>query len=264
MQWLRLLDPAQFLLFTLILTRVSGLVMTAPIYGTTDIPTNVRVLLAVALAVLVAPSQFGRSTPDPGTLIQYLLLVGSELLVGVALGFGIVILLSGIEVAGQLIGYTGGLLAAEVFDPTQQGNVSIFSRLLTLLVLAIFVAIGGHRMVMAGLLDTFQTIPPGSTVAPGCLYETLIELVTQSFALGIRASAPLVTALLLANLVLGLIGRTLPQLNILVVGFGMNTMLALGALILSLGAAVWVFEDQIGWALQSILRALGAGSSADV
>jgi len=258
MQWLRYLDPAQFLLFTLILTRVSGLVMTAPIYGTTDIPTHIRALLALSLAVLVAPSQFGRAAPDPATLIQYLLLVGSELLVGVALGMGIVILLSGIEVAGQLIGYTGGLLAAEIFDPSQESNVSIFSRLLFLLVLAIFVAIGGHRMVMAGLLDTFQTIPPGSTAAPDSLSETLIDLVTQSFALGIRAAAPIVTAMLLANLVLGLIGRTLPQLNILVVGFGINAMLMLGAMILSLGAAAWVFEDQIGSALDAVLGALGS------
>jgi flagellar biosynthetic protein FliR len=82
--------------------------------------------------------------------------------------------------------------------------------------------------------------------------------VTKSFALGIRAAAPLVTALLLANLVLGLISRTLPQLNILVIGFGVNTMLASGALILSLGAAAWVFGDQIGSAVEAVVRALGS------
>ena len=134
----------------------------------------------------------------------------------------------------------------------------LFSRLLSLLVLAIFVAIGGHRIVMAGLLDTFQTIPPGSACAPDSLFQTLIDLVTQSFALGIRAAAPLVTALLLANLVLGLISRTLPQLNVLVIGFGLNTMLASGALILSLGTAAWVFGDQIGSAVEAVVRALGS------
>jgi flagellar biosynthetic protein FliR len=258
MQWLRLLDPAQFLVFTLILVRVSGLVMTAPIYGTTDVPTQVRVLLAFVLALLVAPGQLGHLAPAPETLIQYLLLVASELLVGVSLGMGIVILFSGIEVAGHLIGYTGGLMAAEIFDPTQQSNVSLFSRLLFLLVLAIFVAIGGHRIVMAGLLDTFRIVPPGSACAPDSLFQMLIDLVSQSFALGIRAAAPLVTALLLANLVLGLIGRTLPQLNILVVGFGINTMLASGALFLSLGAAAWVFADQIGSAVEAIVQAIGS------
>jgi flagellar biosynthetic protein FliR len=257
MQWLRLLDPAGFLVFTLILTRVSGLVMTAPIYGTSDVPTQVRVLLAFVLALLVAPSQLGHLAPAPETLIQYLLLVGSELLVGVALGMGIVILFSGMEVAGHLIGYTGGLMAAEVFDPGQQTDVPLFARLLGLLVLAIFVAIGGHRIVMAGLLDTFQIIPPGNVVAPESLFQTLVDLVTQSFALGIRAAAPLVTALLLANLVLGLISRTLPQLNILVIGFGLNTMLASGALILTLGAAVWLFADQIGSAVDAVVRGLG-------
>jgi flagellar biosynthesis protein FliR len=259
MQWLRFLDPAGFLVFTLILSRVSGLVMTAPIYATTDVPTQVRVLLAFTLALLVAPSQLGHAAPAPETLVQYLLLVGSELLVGVALGMGIVILFSGAEVAGHLIGYSGGLMAAEVFDPGQQTDVPLLARLLGLLVLAIFVAIGGHRMVMAGLLDTFHTIPPGKMVAQDSLFAAMVDLVTQSFALGIRAAAPLVTALLLANLVLGLIGRTLPQLNILVIGFGMNTMLASGALILTLGTTVWVFGDQIGSAIETVVRGLGSG-----
>ena len=87
MQWFRYFDPAGFLVFTLVLSRVSGLVMTAPIYGTSDVPTQVRVLLAFALALLVAPSQFGSAAPAPDTLIQYLLLVGSELVVGVAWGW---------------------------------------------------------------------------------------------------------------------------------------------------------------------------------
>ena len=143
--------------------------------------------------------------------------------------------------------------------PGQQSDVPLFSRLLSLLVLAIFVAIGGHRMVMGGLLDTFQTIPPGRLFAPDSLFTAMVDLVTQSFALGIRAAAPLVTVLLLANLVLGLIGRTLPQLNILVIGFGLNTMLASGALILSLGAAAWLFGDQIGAAVDTVLRGLGSG-----
>ncbi len=257
MDWLQQLDPAKFILFTLVVTRVSGVVMTTPIYGTTDVPTHVRALLAMAIAILVVPSQWARSVPYPGSMIQYMVLVGSELLIGLSLGLGVVILLSGIELAGQMIGQVSGLLIAEIFDPTQGSDVSIFSRLLSLLALAIFVLIGGHRMVMGGLLDTFQAIPPGSAAVPISLSETLVVLITQSFALGIRAAAPLVTALLLAHLVLGLIGRTLPQLNILVVGFGLNTMLTFAALMLSLGAALWAFEDQIEGTLGAVLQVVG-------
>ncbi len=111
-------------------------------------------------------------------------------------------------------------------------------------------------MVMAGLLDTFQTIPPGSGRFPASLAEGFVTLVSQSFALGIRAAAPAVTALLLASLILGLVGRTLPQLNVLSMGFGLNALLAFAVLGLTLGAAMWAFQDQIQPALETIFDAL--------
>ncbi len=260
MEWLAQLDVGKFLLFTLVLSRVGGLLMTAPIYGTADIPTQVRALFTLAIAALVFPSQWGVSSPDPGNLAEYLVLIGSEVAVGAGLGLGLVILFSGIDLAGHLIDQVSGLMIAEVFDPTKGDNTSIIARLLSLVTLAIFVAIGGHRIVMAGLLDTFRTIPPGSAAIPSALGETLVTLAGQSFELGIRAAAPVVASMLLANLVLGLISRALPQLNILVIGFGVNALLALGVLAISLGAAVWVFGDQIEPTVAAVLEGLkGAG-----
>jgi len=258
MNWLAEINLDGFLLFTLVLARMSGLVMTAPIYGTQEVPAQVRALLAFALAVLITPNQLGAVVEYPGTLVSYLVLVGSELLVGASLGVGIMVLFSGIQLAGQTIGRTSGLMLADVFDPSVGESVPQFARLLFLLAMAIFVSVGGHRIVMAGLLDTFRTIPPGRAAVPLAIAETLVTLVTQSFVLGIRAAAPVVTALLLSTLVMGLISRTLPQLNILAVGFGMNAMLTFGTLMLSLGAAAWVFQDQIEPALTLLLEALHA------
>ena len=256
MDWLGQLDLGSFVLFTLVLARMSGLVMTAPIYGTSEVPFQVRGLLAFALALLIAPTQSGVSVGDPGTLPAYLVLVASELLIGLSLGLGIVILFSGIQLAGQMIGRISGMLLADVFDPSVGQSVPQFARLLYLVAMAIFVSIGGHRMVMAGLLDTFAAIPPGGGTVPTALAETFVTLITQSFVLGIRAAAPVVTALLLSTLVMGLISRTLPQLNILAVGFGMNSLLTFGTLMLSIGAAAWVFQEQLEPALEILLDAL--------
>ena len=248
----------QFLVFTLVLTRVSGLVMTAPIYGTSEVPMQVRGLLAFALALLIAPTQLGTSFPDPGSLANYLVFVGSELLVGVTLGLGVVILFSGMQLAGDLLGRISGTMLADIYDPASGNSIPLFSHLLHYVALAVFVCIGGHRIVMAGLLDTFQSIPPGHAGLPDSLTETFVTLVTQSFVLGLRAAAPVVTSLLLANLILGLIGRTLPQLNILAVGFGLNALLTFGVLILSLGAAVWVFQQHLDPTLETLLAMLRA------
>ncbi len=132
-----------------------------------------------------------------------------------------------------------------------------------LISLSIFVCIGGHRLVMAGLLDTFQTIPPGSGVFSQSIADAFVTLLTQSFSLGIRAAAPATIALLLGTLVLGLISRTVPQLNVLILGFGLNSLLIFGALALTLGGVAWTFQEQIEPALELLLNALNAPIRAE-
>ena len=181
MEWLRQIDVEKFLLFTLVLTRVSGLTMTAPVYGTKDVPMQVRALFAVALALLITPSQWAVAVEYPGNTLNYLVLIGAELLVGLCLGLGIAVLFSGIQLAGQMIGRISGMLLADVFDPNLETSVPTFSRLLFMVAVAVFVCVGGHRMVMAGLLDTFQTIPPGSGALPNSIWEAFELLLTQIF-----------------------------------------------------------------------------------
>ena len=150
------------------------------------------------------------------------------------------------------------MMLANVVDPNMGTSVPTFSRFLFLVAMAVFVGIGGHRLVMAALLDTFATIPPGSCAFPTSFANTFVELLAQSFKLGIRGGVPVVTALLLSTLVLGLIGRTVPQLNILMVGFGLNSMLSFALMSLTLGATVWAFQEQIEPTLSTLLEALHA------
>jgi flagellar biosynthesis protein FliR len=243
------------ILFTFVFARVAGLTMTAPIYGNKDVPMQVRVLLAAALSLVILPLQ-GFAVARFGSLPHYALMLGVEAAIGACLGLGVLILLHGMTLAGELIAQSSGLGIAEVYDPAIEENVPLFSRLMFLSAVTIFLCIGGHRMVMAGLLDTFQAIPPGSGELPTSLADGFTTLVGQSFSLGVRVAAPVVTSLLLATLILGLIGRTLPQLNIFALGFGLNSLLALAALALSFGAAVWAFQEQIEPAMRTIFDAL--------
>ena len=204
MDWLRCFDAEKFLLFTLILTRVSGLVTTAPIFGGSDAPARVRALLAVILAALIAPGQWAAHVEIPGETVGWLVLIGGELLVGACLGLGVTTLFSGVQMAGELISRAGGLTLSDVFDPTFNEDVPLFSRLFLLLATAIFVCMGGHRVVMAGLLDTFRAIPPGgglaSILAPSAaggapaflqtLVATFLAILSESFQLGVRVCTP--------------------------------------------------------------------------
>jgi flagellar biosynthetic protein FliR len=277
MDWLRQLDIEKFLVFTLVLTRTSGLLATAPVYGTQDVPMTVRALLSMILAVLVMPTQWNVTLADPGGTLPYLALVGSELVVGVCLGLGVMMLLAGVQMAGELMSRLGGLSLSDVFDPTSNSNTPLFSRLLVLVSTAVLLGIGGHRVLLGGLLDTFQSIPPGRAAAMlldsaqagaaatlpgagsgllGSVAGLLVLLGAQSFELAIRVAVPVVTALLLATLLLGLISRTLPQLNILALGFGLNALLTFAVLSLSMGAIALVFQAQIEPTLQTLFQAL--------
>jgi flagellar biosynthetic protein FliR len=231
------------MVFTLVLTRVSALVMTAPLFGTQALPRRFRALLAVAMSLLVTPVYLGATLPPVTQLADYGRLLANEALVGLLLGFGMNMLFSGIQVAGQVVSQMSGLSLADVFNPGIEEDASVFSQLFYFLTLAVFVAIGGHRMVTEALLETFAAAPPGHAALGTDFVEVLTGVLTQSFVLGIRAAAPLLTALLLSNLVLGLISRTLPQINVIAVGFGLNSLLALGLLSVSLGAAAYTFQD---------------------
>jgi flagellar biosynthesis protein FliR len=255
MSWLNQIDAGKILLFTLILSRVSGLMMAAPMYGALEVPVQVRALLAFALSLLILPTQWHLTVHDPGAVLVYLVLVGTELVVGLWLGLGMQILFAGIQMSGQLISRVSGETLSEVFDPNMAENLPMLSQMLYMLSLAVFLGMGGHRLLMAGLLDTFQTVPPGSAGLPDTVRETFDLLVTQSFTLAIQAAAPVLTAILIATLVIGLIGRTLPQLNVMVLGFGLNAMVMYAVLMVSLGGAVWVFQDQVEPMLETLLRA---------
>jgi flagellar biosynthesis protein FliR len=257
MTWLEQITAEKIILLTLIVSRVGGLVATAPIFASRDAPMQFRALLAVAISLLILPGQWMASVAYPTSALGYLLLVAGEVLVGVSLGLGIEIVFSGIQLIGKLIGQLSGEMLAEVYDPGFDEGVPVVSHFMFLLTLAVFVTIGGHRMVMTGLLETFQAIPlgTGGGVSDG-LVDALVTLLTQSFALGIRAAAPATVALLLASLVIGLISRTLPQLNVMAWGFSLNSLTGYGMLMLSLSGAAWVFQDQVEPALELLLQGL--------
>lgn len=246
----------QFATFTLVLGRVGGLVMTAPIFGTQAAPIHFRAFLAVSITLLISPLLALNPPGDMTNLLVYAKYMANEVLVGVLLGFGVTLLLSGIQMTGQIVSQLSGTALADVFDPTIESNVSIFSQLFYFLTLAVFVLLGGHRMVMDALLDTYNWLPPGGATLGESYVDALISLLGQSFLLGIRAAAPAMTALLLATLVLGLVGRTMPQINILAVGFSINSLLTLGCLFLSVGAISYAFPQQAAAAIDMLRGAL--------
>jgi len=247
----------QFIIFVLILTRVSGLVMTSPFYGSKSIPIQIRGLLAVSLSIMIAPLHLSSLVEPPDTIVNLAVMMGKEVVIGMSLGLAVMIIFSGLQLTGQIIGQMSGMQLADIFDPTFNNSVPVFAQLLMMITLAVYLLVGGHRETLGALLDTFSIMPPGQADFSLNFTDALIELMKMSFIAGIRAAAPIVLALLLSIVILGLISRTLPQLNIIAVGFSLNTMVMLGTLAISLGAAIWVFQNQVEIGLEQITDLIG-------
>jgi flagellar biosynthetic protein FliR len=233
------------LVFSLVLIRVSGIVIGAPVFGSSDIPVQIRALLAFTLTLLIMPSQWMVQITEPQNLVEYAVLVVSELIIGVSIGLAISIFFSGVAVAGEVIGQTGGLSASQIFDPISGTQSPLLSRAMNYLAVAVFACVGGLRAILTSLLYTFETLPLGSGTMTDSIAEMFLKLLSISFSLSLRISAPVIVAVLVSMLVLGLLGKTLPQLNLMSIGFGINSMVMFCVLMLSVGAGIWCFQDRI-------------------
>ncbi|MGD9722852.1 MAG: flagellar biosynthetic protein FliR [Pirellulales bacterium] len=246
----------ELIVFVLALVRIGALVAVAPVFGAAAVPWRLRGGLAVALALLVTTVEAGRITSLPDSAAGLLVVAGGEALVGLVLGLGVALLFSALQVAGQIISQMSGMQLAEVLDPQLGGQTPVVSQLLFYLTLAVFLSIGGHRQVLEALLDSFATLPAGQGAQPTTVAAAMTSVLANSFVLGVRAAAPAMVALLVATLVLGLIGRALPQLNAFAFGFGFHAAVMFLALALSLGATAWLLQDELGPALETVIAAL--------
>ncbi|MHB8955793.1 MAG: flagellar biosynthetic protein FliR [Pirellulaceae bacterium] len=252
MELLLRLYTNQFLVFVLVLTRVSGLMVLAPIWSSSVIPMRVRALLAIGISLIISPLLWHLPPDDPGDLLHLLLLLGCEFGVGLSLGLAVMIYFAGLDLAGQIMGQMSGMTLAEVVSPSSGTSMPVFSEFLNLLMLTVFIITGGHQYMLAALLQGFEHMPPGAAQLPTSLVAALTEILTYSFAMGLQLAAPMMVALLLSIIILGLISRTLPQMNVLAVGFSINATVMLGALLLSLGVLARVFQEQSFGAIDMI------------
>lgn len=243
------------LIFLLILSRIGALVMTLPGLGSSGIPWQARAILALGASLLLTPPHWNQPLPPIESLLQLAPLVAREMLLGLALGVAVMILVSGIQLAGQVISQMSGLSLGDVVSPTLDAPIPLVSQLLESLALAIFFITGGHRRVIAALLDSFQWMPPGDGRLPEELPRALAEVATHSFDAAIRVSAPAAVALLLAIVIVAVIARTVPQLNSIAVGLNFNALIVPAALAFCLSSAAFVFQEKLDLVLALVEQA---------
>lgn len=251
----------QFLVLLAGCPRVFGLVALAPGFNASFAPPLVRVTLAAALAFTLSPLIH----PAPGLLDltpqAYLMLLLSELVLGAVIGFLLSCLLEAARLAGEIVDMQIGFRAGSLYDPLTASHSSILGLLWYLAATVFFFAISGHHWLLGGLMRSFELCPVGGLIYTKSLAGLAVEVMATLFVLALQLAAPLVAALLLADLALGLVGRGMPSMNLMLVGMPGKILVGLGALAACSPMMATTFTrmmDGFQGYLMAVLKAVGA------
>jgi flagellar biosynthesis protein FliR len=240
--------------FLTVLARISPPLMLMPPTRSSAVPMRFRALIAIAMGALLTPLAFSTAYRMPGDIINLAISLGTEALLGILLGSVILLAIACLQIAGQSIGHLAGFDLATAVDPGSDEEMPVISNMLGWVAMAIFLLVGGHRQLLECCLDSYAHYPAGGVLFEEAWLSELISVVRHTFEIGLRAAAPLATALLMSNLITGLLARTLPQLNVLAIGFNINAMALLTLLFLSVGSVTWVYQNELHVWLDSCRR----------
>ncbi|MBC7342899.1 MAG: flagellar type III secretion system protein FliR [Clostridia bacterium] len=246
-------------LHLLVLCRVSSFLVTAPVFSSRSIPPLAKIGLATLVAILIAPQVRGYSGLETASWQIFVMRVIAEVLVGLALGWIASLTFNAIRVAGEMIDLQTGFSMAQLFDPQQGYQVSLLGQLMVVLGTLLYLAIGGHLVLLESLGASYNLIPPGGAGLAQADSAIVAKIFVGSFALGFRMAAPLLAVLAVTDIALSLVARTVPQLNVFILGFPLKAGVALVALELALpllSVMMGQVFDQVQKDLSTIVRSL--------
>ncbi len=300
----------QFYAFTLVVIRLSGLMIVGPFFGQAVVPRNVRVMLVLTMAFVITPAlanysqlvfdkldanrdgllsrdevpqsmlsrydelcesageraangltprDFRVSLQVPRSLIDFAWAIVGELGLGFALGLGMLTILSGLQLAGELVDQQTGLSLGEIANPGLNITGSATGQFLFLFattVLLVMQPTGYHLTILSALMDTFRSIPLGQAFVTTQTIDLLRDLVHQSLVLGLQIAAPLLATMSLVALAMGFLGHSVPQINVLVIGFPIRALTSLLILVASLSGIARHVSDVVPQVIDSLHHAL--------
>lgn len=231
-------DPLTLVALGVILVRPGVLVVATPLFGGTFVPPHVRIALTMMLGVLLLPAVRVPVTLSPASVAW---VVAGEAVIGLALSMSIRVLVAGAELAGHVAGFQIGISYAALIDPMTGARNNILSMLYGSLAIITFLGVNGHHALLRVLAASYEALPPGAWhVGPG-MAASVARLLGIVFSLGVQLAMPLVIVLLMVEVVLGLVSRVAPALNLMVIGFPIR----LGVGLLALAVAIQVVPGAI-------------------
>lgn len=222
----------QIQLFLFIFLRVSAMTLTVPVFDSRNIPAAFKVGLCFTITLVLYPILRLEPVAFGLSVVHFAVGIACEILIGVICGFLIRLIFTGIQLAGELAAFQMGFSVANVIDPMSSSQVPVISQLIYMFAILIFLTTNAHHWVLRALVESFTLIPPFGFHSSGNLMARLSQAAGEMFVTAVRTGSPVIVSLLLVSLGLGLVGRTVPQMNVFMVATPVNILI--GFLFLSL------------------------------
>jgi flagellar biosynthetic protein FliR len=240
--------------FLLVVARISAFIYSAPIFSQNMIPRKVKAALSVLLAIITYPMLEYDKLEYIGVL-GFALLVIKEILCGVIIGFTANICMMILGFAGNLIDVEMGFSMVQTMNPTASFETTITGNLLTYVVLLIMLLSNAHLYIIEAIIDTFKIIPAGSVNIPSNIYTAFVGFLVNYFVIAIRIFIPVFMCILVANVVLGILTRVSPQMNMFAVGFQIKIFAGLCILVVLAGSYAGI-SDFIFEQIKEVIRTM--------
>lgn len=225
--------------FVLVLLRVSAIIVTIPVISEANVPVKIKAGLSIIVAVIIFPLVVPQMPPIKNMpLIALIIGMIGEVMIGVTIGFVARLVFAAIQLAGDIIGYEMGFSIANVIDPMSSAQVSIITELQYLLAMLVFLTVNAHHLFFQAISQSYILIAPLSFHFSGELMQFIFSVSKDMFVVALKIGAPIMAVMVFTNVALGVIARTVPQMNIFVVGFPLQ--ISLGLIFLGLTAPLFV------------------------
>ena len=239
--------------FVLVFFRLGGMMLFAPLLGSARVPRRVKVMLALVLAFGIFEGV--KPVPLPESAWMLAVGIGAELAFGVAMGMVMSFVFIAAQWAGEMIGQQMGLNLGEVFDPQFGSQGSVVGELYFMLTLVVFLAMRGHHAMLLGVRASFDHLPLLSVSIDQSLLDLLIGLFQGTAVLALRLAAPMLVTMLVVDLALGLVGRAMPQMNVMQAGMSLRSVIGMVVVIAGLALTGAVIERAMNGSMDTVRQA---------
>ena len=216
--------------FALVLMRVTGVVVFAPIFNSRSIPIQWKIIITLVSTIALVPSVSLTQIPDDLGLSAVFTCALSQIAFGMTLGLAASFIFAGLQFAGQIISFQLGFALIHLIDPTSEVEMPVFSFLQEYLGIIFFMLLGGHHWFFLAIGNSFTFLPILGLTLKGGIVQELIRLSAQMLVGGVQIAAPVIAVSIIADVVLGIIGRAAPNINILIVGMPLKTLVGFACL----------------------------------